>query len=219
MLNALALGMLRDQGYVIVPDIALDDALKAAHNLGDVTVDKRNPYPVRRISPQSIPVAKENTLSSRYGSGRFPFHTDAAHWRHPPEFVCLYCEEPGSGSRPTELIDTSIWRIEHGLRVLLLSSIWKTGYVRPWLCTVATEVDHTIRVRYDVGCMEPMGRNSVSTKVALERLIDTCSKVSVHWVSRSLLVINNLRMLHARGSSTQADSDRVLARILVGGNQ
>lgn len=219
MLNNSALNTLRDRGYVATAEINLDDAVSASRELGEVTVDRRSPDLVRRISPQSVASAKQNTLSSRYGIGRFPFHTDAAHWEHPPEFVCLYCENPGGGSRPTELIDTSIWIIEHELRISLMSDVWKTGHYRPRLCTVSDERDGPIRIRYDTGCMEPRGTQSSSTQIEIEHLISMSSRITIGWTSRLLLVINNSRMLHARGSSTRPDPERVLIRILVGGQQ
>lgn len=219
MLDDQSLNELRNQGYVFISRIGLEDAFAAAKGLGPITVDQRNPEPIRRISPQPIDSAKTNTLSSRYGCGRFPFHTDAAHWEHPPDFVCLYCECPGSGGRPTELIDTSAWQMKSQLRVSLLSDIWKTGLRRPWLCTVGSERGGDIRIRYDVGCMKPCGAAATKTQIDIERLIIASSRIAITWCSRSLLVINNFRMLHARGSSPRPDADRVLCRILIGGLQ
>jgi alpha-ketoglutarate-dependent taurine dioxygenase len=37
----------------------------------------------------------------------------------------------------------------------------------------------------------------------------------IYWRARDLLVIDNQRMLHARGSGSAPDQDRVLARILI----
>lgn len=219
MLDDQSLNALRDQGYAFISRIRLEDALAAVQGLGPITVDQRSPEPIRRISPQPIESAKTNTLSSRYGCGRFPFHTDAAHWEHPPDFVCLYCECPGSGDRPTELIDTSAWQMKFQLRVSLLSDIWKTGLQRPWLCTVGSEKDGDMRIRYDVGCMKPCGTAATKTQIEIERLIVASSRIAITWCSNSLLVINNFRMLHARGSSSRPDTDRVLCRTLIGGQQ
>jgi hypothetical protein len=210
---------LRDQGYVLISGVGLDNAVSMARGLGMITMDRRSPELVRRISPQPIESAKPNTLSSRYGSGRFPFHTDAAHWEHPPDFVCLYCECPGSGGRPTELIDTHAWKIKPQLRLSLLSDIWKTGFRNPWLCTVGSVKNGDMRIRYDVGCMEPRGTSAARTQIEIERIICASTRIMVTWSPKSLLVINNSRMLHARGNSTRSDADRVLLRILVGGQQ
>lgn len=102
---------IRDQGYVFVPDTKLTEATAIARSLGEITTDRRSPDPYRAISPQTLEVAKANTLSRRYGMESFPFHTDVAHWNQPADFVFLYCESPGSGNRPTELIDTRQWHI------------------------------------------------------------------------------------------------------------
>ena len=56
------------------------DLIEIVQHLGNVRVDPRSPIPVRYISPQHPRSAKVNTLSSRYGTDAFPFHTDTAHW-------------------------------------------------------------------------------------------------------------------------------------------
>lgn len=210
---------LRAEGYAKVSAVDLTDVVDCARSLGEISMDHRSPDPIRRISPQPLDSAKENTLSSRYGYKRFPFHTDVAHWERPADFVCLYCENVGKGRRPTELIDTSTWNMGRRFRVSLLSCLWKSGYVRPRLCTVGSKQDGTIRFRYDLGCMEPYGKQSAVTQAEIECLISSSHKVTIEWEGKTLLVIDNSRVLHARGNSARPDPDRVLFRVLVGGRQ
>ncbi len=206
-------------GFTVVRGVELSDVIKLANSVGNVTMDKRSPQPYRRISPQRVAAAKGNTLSSRYGLGSFPFHTDVAHWTKPATHVLLYCEAVGSGHRPTELIDTQSWKLSNGLRHSLTCDLWKAGHLSPKLRTVGTELNGTLAMRYDPGCMRPANSKSERLKDQLDELIAASKRITITWARWSLVIIDNARMLHARGAASAADVDRVLIRILVGGNQ
>ncbi|WP_189472954.1 TauD/TfdA family dioxygenase [Litchfieldella qijiaojingensis] len=206
-------------GHVLLREIELSQVTKVARLFGEITADIRSPDPYRRISPQALDSAKPNTLSSRYGLGTFPFHTDVAHWRAPADFVLLFCDNPGSGNRPTELIDTRPWPITAEFHHALRSDLWKTGYRFPRFCTVGTEVDGVLNWRYDTGCMRPAGRKSSELQTKIDALISSSSPARLSWATNSLLVIDNKRMLHGRGRAAAPDQDRKLIRILVGGIQ
>jgi L-asparagine oxygenase len=198
---------------------SLEQVLEIARSLGVITWDERHPVPYRRIRPQSVKSATPNTLSSRYGEGRFPFHTDAAHWRVPPTFVLLYCESPGAGGRPTELIDTSSWQLNPKTRIALTSGVWRAAHKSPHLCSVAEESEGMLHFRYDSACMTPLGSVSCRLKEEIERQIQTSSVTRLSWSPGTLLVMNNQRILHARGGASVNDEGRTLLRVLVGGKQ
>jgi len=65
-----------------------------------------------------------------------------------------------------------------------------------------------------VECMEPRGVAATRTQIEIERLICASTRTTITWSPKSLLVINNSRMLHARGNPTRFDLDRVLLRML-----
>lgn len=207
------------RGYCNVMLEHLDEVLDLARSLGTITFDTRHPELYRRIHPQQIETATPNTLSSRYGLGSFPFHTDGAHWRYPPQYLFLYCENPGPGDRPTVLIDTQTWKIDSEFRRSLISDVWKTGHHRPQLCTVGDEFEDALSIRYDSACMEPLGERARELHEKIEQTIVDSASSSVNWSPGKLLIINNHRMLHARGAARECDVTRVLVRILVGGVQ
>jgi L-asparagine oxygenase len=93
--------VLKRDGYSFVRGVRETDAIHIVQQLGPLRVDPRSPEPVRDIRPQPVQLAKENTLSSRYGTEAFPFHTDTAHWDRPARYLALYCVDPGEGKRPT----------------------------------------------------------------------------------------------------------------------
>ena len=185
-------------------------------SLGEVRMDLRSPEPIRDIRPQLIAEAKPNTLSSRYGMEMFPFHTDVAHWQTPARYVILYCEDPGSGDRPTLLQDTRKWDIRESEQRAFLREVWKTGHVRPYLCTVGKLIGERLALRYDDGCMRPMTRAAYKLQEQIINYIETCPVTSVHWTPGKMLVMDNHRIVHARGKAHCSDRDRIIKRILIG---
>lgn len=185
--------------------------------LGDPTADRRDPQLIRSIRPQDLTEAKENTLSSRYGLGPFPFHTDVAHWTTPARYVLLYCVDPGSGARPTLLSDSVRWNLSRTESRLLCNEVWKTGHRSPRLCTVGSMADGTVNIRFDPGCMLPLTEGARKTQQIIEAALGRAPQDRIDWRPGDLLVIDNYRVLHARGSTLARDTDRILERILVGG--
>jgi len=204
-------------GYAILNAVEVESVLEIAQMLGRVTVDPRSPEPMRRISPQHLSIAEPNTLSSRYGDGPFPFHTDVAHWCEPAEYLILYCENPGSGDRPTYLIDSRDWPCPPTLRQAFTTEVWKAGLLYPRLCTLAVESEGRLRIRYDAACVRPVGKRSKRLEEEVQILVAESKRRTIHWKAGMLVVLDNRRILHARGVAKMPDPDRVLIRILVGG--
>jgi hypothetical protein len=97
---SIDVGQLELNGFVFARGVRETDLIGIVQHLGNVRFDPRSPMPVRDISPQLPSSAKANTLSSRYGTDAFPFHTDTAHWDHPAKYLALFCVNPGEGAQP-----------------------------------------------------------------------------------------------------------------------
>ena len=195
-----------------VDDVAL---LALAEALGRVAVDRRDPRPVRSVSPREAGDARPNTLSSRHGLGTFPFHTDTAYWREPATLLMLYCVDPGAGGRETVVSDTRTWRLTRDERTHLARSLWRvdTGR-RAFLEPLAVESSGTLRIRFDRACMQPVGSESATAgDLVGERAV--ANAVPIRWAAGDLLVLDNRIALHARTAAACADLDRTLKRILV----
>ncbi|MBR0754955.1 TauD/TfdA family dioxygenase [Bradyrhizobium jicamae] len=215
----LDLSQLKREGYLLLSEVDEGDLAGTAQELGPLRVDPRSPEPIRDIRPQDLESAKQNTLSSRYGTGAFPFHTDAAHWDHPAQYLGLYCVDPGEGRRATMLIDSRVWALDDDEQDLACRALWATGHVRPRLCTFAKETGSGLEIRYDMDCMKPMTREAHSLKALLEARIQDCKTTQIQWKPKDLLIIDNRRMLHARASSARPDTGRLLKRMLIGGDR
>lgn len=193
-----------------------EDLLEQCSRLGSPVASSRHPALVRDIRPQPITSANRNTLSSRYGLGPFPFHTDGAHWWTPPRFLVLYCVSPGEGHRPTHLADFARANLTPMEGRILCDDIWKVVGVRsPFLCSVGRASKGSIAIRYDAACMEPAGVAGESSQV-LADIIRRAARDEIRWSRGDLLVIDNSRMLHARGEPSCPDLGRWHKRILIG---
>jgi alpha-ketoglutarate-dependent taurine dioxygenase len=219
MLERTEVDSVKRSGYVIVRNSSREELAEICAAFGTITTDRRSADPFRRISPQEIELAKINTLSSRYGSGAFPFHTDAAHWREPPSYLALFCEHPGSARRATFLIDTADWPVDEKLAHEMRSQLWKAGHKNPFLCTVSIGTGEHPSIRYDMACMRIASQSTDLLRRKLEELIAASKRIEVRWETNSLLVLDNSRMLHARAAAATPDGDRVLVRALIGGQQ
>ncbi len=209
------MGLERD-GFVFVGGVCETDLVNIVQQLGPIRVDPRSPDPVRDIRPQPIQSAKKNTLSSRYGTNAFPFHTDTAHWDQPARYLVLYCVEPGAGKRPTLVQDSRAWGLDETEEDLACRALWRTGHVRPRLCMLAESREHGLAIRYDRDCMRPMTAEARELEALVQHRINSSFQRPIDWQPECLLVIDNQRMVHARAKSNGVDTNRVLRRILIG---
>jgi L-asparagine oxygenase len=210
-------GQLEANGFTLAHGVHETDLIDIVQHLGNVRVDPRSPIPVRDIRPQALGSAKANTLSSRYGTDAFPFHTDTAHWDQPARYLALFCVDPGEGERLTLLQDSRAWQLQDDEIELACRALWKTGHVRPRLCMLAERSADGIAVRYDQDCMRPMTREARELEALVKERINHSERTHICWEPECLLVIDNRRMVHARGPSKRPDASRVLKRILIGG--
>lgn len=207
---------LKRDGFAIARDVKETDLLGIIQELGPIEVDQRSPQLIRDIRPQQTSVAKPNTLSSRYGVRSFPFHTDTAHWDSPARYLLLYCVSPGQGARPTLLQDSLAWQLSEEEKDLACRALWAVGHRRVRLSHVATRSGDQLSVRYDMDCMRPMTKEAIELKAILESRINASAQRRIDWQIGNLLVIDNHRMIHARGEAQRLDPDRLLKRILLG---
>ena len=203
-------------GHCVIHAVDADDLLGFAAALGRPHPDPRDRVLVKDIRPQPKDTANTNTLSSRYGMGAFPVHTEAAYLRKPPRFLMLYCVEPGSGGRTTVLLDaaTLFSRLPDARR----PGTWvvKAGR-RPFLCDVLwRQAPNGFGIRYDRECLFPRGPAALAEEQSIREFIALSMPTPIEWASGQLLVIDNHRMLHGRGGSNNDDPDRWLKRVLIG---
>lgn len=214
-LVAAILTDVRASGFAKIASFASHQLLPLCCALGVPRGDIRDSRKVRPLQPQSSGEARSNTLSSRYGTGPFPFHTETAYWFNPARFLVLHCENPGAGLRPTFLADTHSWQLGDQDRWLLENAGWKIKARKPFLSSILNMRTNRQRVRFDRECMAPFTNDANRAQNLLAQQLERCNAITIHWSAYDLLVIDNERMLHARGPTSAPDPDRTLYRVLI----
>ena len=185
-------------------------------HLGQVQPDPRTGETSRSIAPVGIGAAPINTLSSRYGDGEFPFHTEMAYVPTPPRYLILFCQHPGEGQRPTRYLDCAplIRKVSNYDR----TGNWvvKAGR-KPFYCHAITKKERSPGIRFDGHCMEPRGSAAIRESEVIKDFFTSTATQSIVWEANDLLVLDNWRVVHARGSAIKPDTNRKIVRTLIGG--
>jgi hypothetical protein len=134
---------LRRDGVAILSGTTLRDMLHIAESLGDVIPSRRGGPTLDLLQLVDSRSARPSSLSARYGTGAFPFHTDCAYYTVPPRFVLLRMGEGCSTDRPTYLLDSQSLSLspsqqEAARRVLF----GVKGAGREIVKSCGTELDH-----------------------------------------------------------------------------
>jgi len=203
---------LQDNGFVLINEpTPRAEALRLAHTLGIPSGDIRDPRIVRELRPLAHVDANRNTLSSRYGAGPFPLHTETAYWRTPARYLLLRCVSPGASKRPTVVVPLSLRRLTRRQKICLESAVWVCRARPSFLCSILDGK----RIRYDRECMKPASPSADLAAQIMSELVYASQPVEIAWCEGRLLIIDNFRCLHGRAAAAVPDPDRVLERIIV----
>jgi alpha-ketoglutarate-dependent taurine dioxygenase len=163
-------------------------------------------------------------------SGNFDFHTDGLYLEHPPEFVMLYCVNPGRGLSRTAFVDGA--EIVRSLRPDMLDTLSKLdlAYIardesihRRKLLQVHPRTGEDVLLfgsrtyvcQSDVGGKDaevPTIRELTAALGELFREIDRNRICERAWNRGDVIVFDNYRYIHRRIGSG-GDPDRELKRI------
>lgn len=171
---------------------------------------------VDTLVPKTPRLSRPGSLSARFGMGSFPFHTETAHWRFPIDWAILHCVDPGSGHRPTLLVDG--WELDltdHELDHLSKSLMIVKNGSRSFLAPPVEKGIHGPLFRCDFSCMCPAFRSAAWVIDVLREKLREATPRIVHWKTGLCLILDNRRMLHSRGASLTFDPDRRIERVYV----
>ena len=201
---------LDSQGWCIVERD--DSILDFACQFGKPISTRQDGALIDRLHVVGSNEAYPNSLSSRFGTGAFPFHTDGAHHRIVPRYLLLRLHWPEFSDRATLLLDL-ISEINKKEYEVLNSDIWKvTNGNRYFLSPVIS----SLGLRYDPVAMKLATPRISKSKEIIHRIIEEVTPVSVTWHKGFILLVDNHRMIHSRAPSRAGHKDkRVLERVLV----
>ena len=160
-----------------------------------------------------------NTYSGNYGLGRFPFHTDLAHWPRPPRYLLLRCLI-GYDDVPTLLIDGRAL-VDAISRDTLARAIFKPRRPRDGSVALIRLLERTSEgtdlLRWDEIFLRPASKVGDATAPQIRDWIAKCAPLSVALIRRGdTLIIDNWRMLHARSPIPLGREGRSIERVYLG---
>jgi alpha-ketoglutarate-dependent taurine dioxygenase len=174
---------------------------------------------VDSLRPADPSVARPRSMSALYGTGAFPFHTDAAYLRTPPRYIFLRIVAGETQARPTLLLPfresdfpASVWNS-------LRRDVWLVNGGRGrFLTSIVNETASPGKriARFDKHCMRPYIDPVSESEQAVDEYVANAPISEHSWEPEVILMIDNWSALHARaGAASLPDDNRVLERILI----
>lgn len=168
---------------------------------------------VQQITPRKT--STPNTYSGIYGVGRFPFHSDLAHWSEPPRYLLLRCVK-GYADVPTLLVDGRMLAEAVSLDILT-RAIFRPRRPRVGvlpLLRLCDPTDDGHRIRWDEVFLKPASKIGQIAHAAVHAWLAECQplRCCLHQAG-DVLLIDNWRMLHARAPIPPDRYDRNIERV------
>jgi len=206
------------QGYILIPEHRPSaDVVDVANDFGTPLTPWEGGL-VQTIIPRKD--AAPNTYSGNFGLGRFPFHTDLAHWHRPPRHLLLRCLV-GYQDVSTLLIDGQALVDAVG-RNLLTRAIFKPrrprGGAIALLRLLEPAADDADLLRWDEVFLRPASKVGDAANTQIRDWLTKSTPLSITlFRPGDTLIIDNWRMLHARSPIPLGREDRSIQRVYLGG--
>lgn len=214
--NQPDLAELHERGWTIFnSDARPESLLRIASLLGTPVPAKAGESLLSWLTPVAQTPQSRKTFSGVFGQGKFPLHTDTAHWPKPARYLIL-CDLGESHDRPT-----MVNRCDNILTVLddadAGHGVWKvsgpTGY---FPCSLTFWDGDDKGFRYDPLCMTPMNHAAKAVSLRLDN--SQFESQEIIWDYGRAVIFDNWRVMHGRGASSADDvGRRKLIRILISG--
>lgn len=199
-----------------VPDLAA-----WAYRLGQPVPSQRGGPLVDELRVRPVSDAPDRSLSSRHGTGAFPYHTDQAKCPVPPRYVVLRCRRADGHGRPTLLQPLDQLGLDPTAADALRRAVWVVDGGRGrFTSTILSRpcADGPEALRFDPSYMRPAHARFAGAADVLSAALDDRDPVRVEWDEGLAVVFDNWRVLHARAAretSTDAPERRLLERVLL----
>jgi L-asparagine oxygenase len=175
--------------------------------------------PVHRLTPTVSHEASANSYSGLYGLGRFPMHTDMAHWHIPPRYLMLRCVR-GAAHVATYLRDSRPITFKLGIDTLCGALVRPRRPLRgkvQLLHLLETEPDGDRLFRWDQTFLEPATAASREISLRVHAELDAEPDAAVvSACPADTLVVDNWRMVLARSPVSHTATDRMVERVYIG---
>lgn len=186
-------------------------SLASAH--GDI-VPGRGGRLVEPILPEPVETARPGSLSSKYGLRPLPLHTDTAHWNIPCRYLLLACVDPGPLPTPTFLLDSRRVQLSERETLACRSAVFAIQNGRFSFYGSINERGRPF-IRLDPGCMTALSRDGATALEAFSRERQAKILHRHDWKQGDVLLLDNWRILHARGHDMPTEAGRILVRTMI----
>lgn len=213
--------MLDHDGYVLrqafEPQVS---TIELARQVGTI-VDIQKILPsskiptVQTLRPRDTCTVRSNQYSGNYGLGRFPLHTDLAHWALPPRYFMLRCI---AGSEDVYTNVVSCAPIINRLGRLALTKAVFRGRRRSLGCSslvraLSFHEDDEI-FRWDPIFLEPLTAHARDLSQVMHDYGNGDPTVNVRLAKPGdTIIVDNWRSLHGRAAVTSAAMTRQVERV------
>lgn len=195
-------------------EVTLESLEMLGDQLGSL-VHGRGGSKVETIVPTLRERAHLRSLSAAHGLDPLPLHVELSHRIQPCRFVAFACLDPGVPSVATTILDRRAMDFSAEERALLRNAVVFVRSGRRSFYSSILPADERF-LRFDTGCMEAIDAAGCRAIEMVEDRLARCAPVQHHWHPGDILVLDNWRVLHGRGSAEGCFGRRIL-RILIDG--
>ncbi len=181
-------------------DVPITEPLsEVAKLLGDIFPVKN--HSITSIIKQQNKNLDSNSLSSRFGFGEFPLHTDGATFSIPPRFILLRAAVNDTSKQSTiiahfEWPEPSSEFYKLWADAMMIVETGTSNFFAPLISRKTHNRDDFIR--YNPCCMFPACNSSHHSFKLFQSFILEAQLHEVEWVKGQVVVLDNWRVLHGR---------------------
>lgn len=207
--------ILKEKGWIELESGSTDEELNnLAGYIGQI-INHSNGENISKLNPKSSVDSIKGTLSSVYGYGNFPLHTDTAFWAIPARFILLHSIDKSSCNTHV-LPATEIWNSltredkKNAERAIYLIKTTQQQF----FSSLLFKINNIKGLKYDPMCMIPFNESAKQIQPKLQKVLFGLPHFEIEWTGNNTLIIDNWRILHGRGSA-ENDIYRELKRIYI----
>ena len=206
---------LEENGFINLMGPATDDDLiDLAKSIGKICPHS-NGDTIFKLKPVNGQNSLKGTFSSVYGKGKFPLHTDTAHWARPTRYILMFSEK--ISDCPTLVYPFkavySMLSIEDKRDANQAVFLIKTTSAQ-FYCSLLFRDFGLEYIRFDPTCMVAVNLAARRIMKTLQTLMHTVTPEEIKWTGNNILIVDNWTTLHGRGNAAMAD-DRIIKRIYI----
>ncbi len=204
-------GELEERGWALTCATTTKNLVAIASRLGTPIETRRGAGVVDVLTARVESDAPKRSLSGKHGLGRFPSHTDFAHYRNPPRWVLLRASE--SSGCATLIADTRRLELSPTERSAVAGALWIVNPGRrPFLASALSRDGRT--VRYDAACMHTAHARWAPMTTLFADAIAHLPSEQIVWYPTRVLILDNTRIVHGR-EPVPSSKYRQLQRVVV----